>query len=134
MRKPRCPPPFANASIAVSTQSRLTNGLWSDVIDGVPPPVEPQVGGHALHQDSALGGIEWRGRHHHEFELVVGESERHGHAASSGLRLATSNSARSPCSHCLVRVRYLSSLSSSSIGGWSSSIHHAHGRVPGAPR
>ena len=73
--------------------------------------------------------------------LVVGERERHGHAASSGLRLATSNSARSPgshCrspgSHCLVRVRYSSSLSSSLIGGWSSSIHHAQGRVPGAPR
>src|SRR6266567_6869668 len=53
-----------------------------------------------------------------ERELVVGERERHGHAASPGLRLATSNSARSPGSHCLVRVRYSSSLSSSLIGGW----------------
>jgi hypothetical protein len=81
-------------------------------INGMAHANAPKVAGYTLQQRAPLRRIQRRGRRHHEFELVVGESERHGHAASSGLSLASSNSARSPGSRCLVRTRYSSSLSS----------------------
>src|SRR5262249_9234608 len=72
--------------------------------------------------------------------LIVAATPRgHGFRRGAAACLPThsparSNNSRSPGSHKPTRVRYSASLSSSPTGSPSSNIHHAHGRVPGAPR